>query len=215
MRRLARRLFTVCSAVSLVLCVAVCVLWGRSYWVQDTLTWSSGRYDPSSPVRVTRVISMYGIVAVMTMSIPATDLDSFPEIPDRLTHNVDPVEDVPPAHPSFWGRFGFIHDQQVMWSITSDLRAAPYWLFALVAALPVAAKSWMVVRSRWMRGVWPSFLANLCLKPIRHRFRVRNEDVPTKTATPSAAGCDFDLWSDSPCSRYHGWPSSGPRLGKP
>jgi hypothetical protein len=31
MRRLARRLFTILSALSLVLCVAVCVLWARSY----------------------------------------------------------------------------------------------------------------------------------------------------------------------------------------
>ncbi|MDQ3149235.1 MAG: hypothetical protein M3Q38_04840 [Chloroflexota bacterium] len=31
MRRLARHLFTLCSALSLVLCVAVCVLWVRSY----------------------------------------------------------------------------------------------------------------------------------------------------------------------------------------
>jgi hypothetical protein len=34
-RRLARHLFTVLSAVSLLLCVAVCVLWVRSYWVGD------------------------------------------------------------------------------------------------------------------------------------------------------------------------------------
>ena len=32
MRRLARRLFTLCSALSLLLCVAVCVLWVWSYW---------------------------------------------------------------------------------------------------------------------------------------------------------------------------------------
>ena len=31
MRRLGRHLFTLCSAVSLVLCVGVCVLWVRSY----------------------------------------------------------------------------------------------------------------------------------------------------------------------------------------
>ena len=38
MRRLARRLFTLCSAVSLLLCVAVCVLWVRSFWVKDSLS---------------------------------------------------------------------------------------------------------------------------------------------------------------------------------
>jgi hypothetical protein len=31
MRRLARRLFTLCSAASLLLCVGMCVLWARSY----------------------------------------------------------------------------------------------------------------------------------------------------------------------------------------
>jgi hypothetical protein len=31
-KRLFRHLFTLCSAASLVLCVAVCVLWVRSYW---------------------------------------------------------------------------------------------------------------------------------------------------------------------------------------
>jgi hypothetical protein len=36
-KRLARHLFTFCSVVSLVLCVAVCVLWVRSYWAADNL----------------------------------------------------------------------------------------------------------------------------------------------------------------------------------
>jgi hypothetical protein len=31
-----RRLFTIFSAVSLVLCVAMCVMWVRSYWVNDS-----------------------------------------------------------------------------------------------------------------------------------------------------------------------------------
>ena len=35
MRRLARRLFTLCSAVSLVLCVVVCVFWVRSRRAED------------------------------------------------------------------------------------------------------------------------------------------------------------------------------------
>src|SRR5687768_10735645 len=40
MRRLARHLFTLCSAVSLVLCVAVCVLWVRSHFRADWLIWA-------------------------------------------------------------------------------------------------------------------------------------------------------------------------------
>jgi hypothetical protein len=32
-----QRLFTFCSAVSLLLCAAVCVLWVRSYWISDYL----------------------------------------------------------------------------------------------------------------------------------------------------------------------------------
>ena len=39
MRRLARAIFTVVSAASLLLCVATCVLWVRSYWVRDGAAW--------------------------------------------------------------------------------------------------------------------------------------------------------------------------------
>jgi hypothetical protein len=38
-RRLARPLFTFCSAVSLLLCMAVCVLWVRGHTVADTILW--------------------------------------------------------------------------------------------------------------------------------------------------------------------------------
>ena len=38
--RMIRRLFTLCSALSLLLCAAVCVMWVRSYFVQDSCYWS-------------------------------------------------------------------------------------------------------------------------------------------------------------------------------
>jgi hypothetical protein len=38
-RRLARYLFTFCSAVSLLLCVATLALWGRSYWRFDGIAY--------------------------------------------------------------------------------------------------------------------------------------------------------------------------------
>ena len=39
MRRLARRLFALCSAVSLVVFVAACAAWARSYWRGDIIEW--------------------------------------------------------------------------------------------------------------------------------------------------------------------------------
>jgi hypothetical protein len=45
--RVRRGLFTLCSAVSLLLCVALCALWARSYWVED---WFERRsFDPPGP----------------------------------------------------------------------------------------------------------------------------------------------------------------------
>ena len=43
MRRLARFLFTLCSAISLVLCAALCVLWVRSYhwWDRGAMHWGT------------------------------------------------------------------------------------------------------------------------------------------------------------------------------
>lgn len=42
MRRVARHLFPRCSAVSLLLCVAVCVLWMRSFEVTDDIVYTRG-----------------------------------------------------------------------------------------------------------------------------------------------------------------------------
>ena len=39
MKRFARHMFTLCSAVSLLLCASVCVLWVRSYRNTDALYW--------------------------------------------------------------------------------------------------------------------------------------------------------------------------------
>ena len=46
MGRLARWLFTLCSAASLVLCVAVCVLWVRTYKTAESLDWYPSFEEP-------------------------------------------------------------------------------------------------------------------------------------------------------------------------
>jgi hypothetical protein len=44
-----RKLFTLCSTVSLLLCAAVCVLWAISFWpMPPTFVVKQGRMDPPS-----------------------------------------------------------------------------------------------------------------------------------------------------------------------
>jgi hypothetical protein len=45
MRRVVRHLFTMFVALSLLLCVALCVLWVRSYWISDLLSWKEPRWS--------------------------------------------------------------------------------------------------------------------------------------------------------------------------
>jgi hypothetical protein len=52
MRRVARHLFTILSALSLLLCVATCVLWVRSYFATDLVV-----YQP----RIDYVLHNYGV----------------------------------------------------------------------------------------------------------------------------------------------------------
>jgi hypothetical protein len=49
MRRFVRHLFTLCSALSLLLCVAVCVLWVRSHGLTDKVVWR--RIDGERSIR--------------------------------------------------------------------------------------------------------------------------------------------------------------------
>jgi hypothetical protein len=42
-RSATRRVLNLLTALSLLLCVAACVLWARSYWREDTLTWTGTR----------------------------------------------------------------------------------------------------------------------------------------------------------------------------
>ena len=54
MRRPARHLFTLCSAASLLLCVAVCVLWVRSYRPGDAISYDRrGRWSAHDRVGLT------------------------------------------------------------------------------------------------------------------------------------------------------------------
>jgi hypothetical protein len=69
MRRLARHLFTILSALSLLLCVAVCVLWVQSYLIADNFTyarvWDDGdswatRWRGAQPYTATTILPASG-----------------------------------------------------------------------------------------------------------------------------------------------------------
>jgi hypothetical protein len=87
MRRLARHLFTLCSAMSLVLCVAACVLWVRSYWVTEMWWftadgWAVGVATPKGCVNLAW----------------RTYRDAHPSLPDGFRRYADR----PPMAASFW-----------------------------------------------------------------------------------------------------------------
>ena len=58
-----RRLFTILSAVSLVLCLALVGLWVRSYWRLDSVVspaWKSRTYEASSGMGQSKYLSFDG-----------------------------------------------------------------------------------------------------------------------------------------------------------
>jgi hypothetical protein len=153
MRRIFRHLFTVCSAASLVLCVAVCVLWARSYWVGESLhkMHEKGLWT----VDVSR-----GIVCVYHESIvdPNASYDNYTEDgsdPYELRHESDPEPSGPlPAPMKSNGRDVDLHYgslqiarrdgtgsawESIIWYVT-----VPCFLMAiLLSALPLFfAVSW-------------------------------------------------------------------------
>jgi hypothetical protein len=61
MRRPARHLFTLCSAASLLLCLAVCVLWVRSYFSEDSVI--AADRTPDSRLRIRQLSNRMGVLA--------------------------------------------------------------------------------------------------------------------------------------------------------
>src|SRR5688572_16943917 len=70
-RRIARHLFTLLAAVSLVLCVAVCVLWVRSRWIGDRVERRWQRETPAmfEDQRVVLLCGQGGIHVVWSRNV--------------------------------------------------------------------------------------------------------------------------------------------------
>jgi hypothetical protein len=191
-KRLSRHLFTICSAASLVLCVAVCVLWVRSYWVGDTfrkrtasnaeriVEWRDLRfYSGAGGLSFSRRYGRETGDAVWTVDFDDPPVFAWgrsrsPRYPSRI--------DGPPFD---FDRWGFIWDR----TVNDDIRTgpsgtklshfsgltivAPYWAFCLVASVVPLVHVRRVLSGMWKRrasrrhGLCPRCGYDLCASPER------------------------------------------------
>jgi hypothetical protein len=126
-----RKLFTLAAGASAVLCVAVCVLWVRSYWVTDSVGWGRASGEETNH-------SVYGapsgwgriVVVAMVDMPPGASFE-----PRGVYYCARPP--VRPArirpHPSWLNRLGFyVMSRRPEWGII-----VPDWsLLAVAAILP-------------------------------------------------------------------------------
>ena len=148
MRRLARDLFTLCSALSLLLFVAVCVLWVRTYRLSDQIIWQ--RLDGFQILRTARGRIVFDLYVSDRTGSPSfrglkyqRDSVSYQQVEGLGPLNVDPGDiwiD--------WERAGFAWYE---W-FTPDKRngvamgVAPLW--SIAAATLVLPLAWTTLRLR-------------------------------------------------------------------
>jgi hypothetical protein len=173
MRRLARYTFHLTAALSLVLCLAACVLWVRSHEHRDDITkrWA----DPQGPAYRFRAMQSAGGSLSYTSSdqlVPADEFARREEFDRQVVRNYEARHKVRPRRGDGWRwttsrgrtvhqyqsagfprRLGFEADvvhRQLSDSPPMSMRATylrmPHWFLALLTAAPPAA--WVVRRWR-------------------------------------------------------------------
>jgi hypothetical protein len=155
-----RRLFTILSAFSLLLCVAVVVVWVRSYWVLDRIFYNSVDKDKEF-----YAISTRGNVALIRLSRSRHDLLGW-----EYTRSVPP-----PAidrRDVAWNFLGIMRGSEAWGMDRLDQFVLPLWA-VLVPILSVALPSWVNLishrrrRNRHRTGRCPSCGYDLRATPRR------------------------------------------------
>jgi hypothetical protein len=134
-----RKLFNLAAAVSLVLCVAVCVLWVRSYFAQDTIAYDFS--DDRPGMNDISVASSNGVLAVHHFAHPTA------LYPPGLRRFVTTPSSMRPT--PTWRTFAFDRGEQNggrFWRVF-----APHWSAALLCAVSPAL--WLSNRRRQRRRV--------------------------------------------------------------
>lgn len=143
-----RRLFTFCSALSLLACVIVCAIWVRSYWAQDEIKWgwTGGlvwAWTPKGHLEVgvyrgdcsNEPASFFGLKRERSAVYDPLDTFIYLEIdpPDKLVERK-------------WGGFAWYSVQSHTPGGLQAEAVAPFWAIAsMTALLPLI---WILLRLR-------------------------------------------------------------------
>ena len=141
-----RRLFNLAAAMSLILCVAVCLLWVRSYWVEDGIGYRAS--ERGGPQLHRGISSNSGEVALVSLHFFMS------RWPNGLYHYHRTINNVKPPGDTFARRLGFGMNEfgrdypgfsmpwgQALWF--------PHWVLVLVAGMPAAL--WLLANRRAAR----------------------------------------------------------------
>ena len=156
-----RRLFTLASAVSLLLCLAACVLWVRSYGIKDGIWWWRSSGDPTWPRR-SEVLTYEGRIIYYSITGPAPGVegwgyDSWVIAPSGWNNPVaDPTRTF----------FGFRFSARGKPPHHRPVASLPLWLpLMLLSVMPVR---WYMRRRRGLRpGLCPACGYDLRATPDR------------------------------------------------
>jgi hypothetical protein len=176
-----RRLFRFLSVLSLVLCVATCVLWVRSYWVADTLRYNGrvreGRLVDGAVGSDNGTLSVYRGALYIRLELSAEyDHKFYDELNPELIRGLS-IESAKPSDPGpvarlvrvvFRSEHAPLSGGYVV-RVTAYVLELPHWVLALVFALPPIVSA--VQRSRAgrkrSRGLCPQCGYDLRASPDR------------------------------------------------
>ena len=169
-----RRLLNLLTALSMLLCVAVCVLWVRSFGAVDTLQYvrladavggrSTGIAAASLRGRVKLSVSWWPKRRGERLHTPS----GWRAFSERLQPGM--LERAPPDMAAFWWRLGFGRRWDDQHRRQGDrFLVLPYWpLFTLSLLPPVSAgRRWLRCRDRSRKGLCPACGYDLRASPGR------------------------------------------------
>jgi hypothetical protein len=162
--RVRRWLFNLAAAVSVLLCVATCVLWVRSYFIADTLAATAWRDDRQCATDA--IYSIKGVVVLYQFTTPLGQVPTTADSGLQWVHQPASRMKSQPLSLPFWIALGD-GKTPLRWRVRFS-----YWLILLLTALSPAVWIWRRIRvvrrrRRIERGCCPSCGYDLRASPDR------------------------------------------------